>query len=83
MKDKVPCPFCNGKGHTILTGVYAETLTLLRKLTSEKESFIVANQHAEQFGCNPTALNNRLKRLEELGFAKSERYGRQRRYAAR
>lgn len=82
MTDKIPCPHCNGKGHTLLSGVYAETLRILRQRT-KRGRYVVANRDAgEWFDCKPTALNNRLKRLEDLGFAKSEFCGLQRRFVA-
>lgn len=77
--DRVKCPHCDGKGHTELGGVYAETLQRMREHCSQG-GYVVANRDAELFGCNPTALNNRLKRLEELGFVVSEKSGRQRRF---
>lgn len=77
MKDHNTCPHCGGTGKIELTGIYAETLNKMRKL---KFPYIVANQHAEQFGCKPTALNNRLRKLEEHGHVFSERYGVQRRF---
>jgi hypothetical protein len=63
-----------------LTGIYAETLDMMRRLCRAKDDFVVSNRDAERFGCEPTALNNRLARLEELGFVFSERFGRERRF---
>ena len=77
MTDHNTCPHCQGTGKIPLTGIYAETLDKMRKL---KFPFVVANQHAEYFGCQPTALNNRLRKLEEYGHVFSERYGAQRRF---
>jgi hypothetical protein len=79
--DMHQCPFCQGKGQIELNGVYAETLDELRVFT-ESGMAMVANRDADHMGCEPTALSNRLKRLEEMGFARSEWYGRQRRYYA-
>lgn len=79
--DTLPCPHCEGMGQVELTGVYKETLDELRAFTETGLS-MVANRDAEHMGCNGTALSNRLKRLEEMGFARSEIYGRQRRYYA-
>lgn len=73
------CPYCRGSGKVPLNGVYLETLQTMRRLC-KRGAFIVANRDAEKFGCKPTALNNRLARLEELGFIVSEKYGRQRRF---
>ena len=80
LPDFVSCPHCAGRGVYKLTGIYAETLKGLRRLSARPEGYAVANMHAGWFGCNPTALNNRLRWLEEHGFATSEQYGRQRRY---
>ena len=63
-----------------LTGIYAETLQTMRTLLANRDAWIVANKDAKHFGCKPTALNNRLSRLEEMGFVLSERYGAQRRF---
>lgn len=79
MSDHISCPHCKGKGTQPLTGVYAETLKGCRRLC-RKGGYVMANRDAEWFGCGPTALNNRLSRLEELGFLVSEKYGRQRRF---
>lgn len=81
MSDMIVCPTCEGRGQIPLTGVYLETLKILRRLT-RKGSKVVSNKHATKFGCRATALNNRLARLEELGLAQSERYGRERRFWA-
>ena len=79
MKESIPCPHCHGKGSLPLSGVYAETLKGVRRWC-KAYGYLVANQAASAFDCKPTALNNRLRRLEELGFVRSEWYGRQRRY---
>lgn len=80
MTDRHTCPHCNGFGTIPLTGIYADTLDTMRQLSRTGWKFIVANQAAHRFLCKPTALNNRLRRLEELGFVRSERFGRQRRF---
>lgn len=77
----VKCKQCNGKGHVPLTGVYLETLLLLLTRTA-KGLPTVANQQADEWGCKATALNQRLIALEKHGLARSERYGRQRRFWA-
>ena len=79
--DMICCSHCKGTGRVALTGVYAETLRGLRRLT-KAYGYCVANQHAKLFGCNATALCNRLAALERLGFATSERFGRERRFRA-
>jgi len=78
MKTWIKCCYCDGKGETELTGVYAETLRVLR----EQHTFVVANRDAHLFGCKPTALNNRLAWLEKHGLARSERHRRERRFWA-
>lgn len=78
--DTTACPHCNGKGRIPVTGVYAETLRGLRRWCKRPGMFVVANRDAYWFDCKPTALNNRLAWLESHGFARSEKYGRQRRF---
>lgn len=81
MPTAIQCPHCKGKGTIPLTGVYAETLRGVRRLT-KSYGYCVANKHAYLFGCKPTALNQRLAALERHGLLSSERFGRQRRYKA-
>lgn len=76
------CPYCKGTGDMQLAPIYADTLTILRRLTRKADSYVVANADAERFGCEPTALNNRLAGLERMGFAVSEIVSRQRRFRA-
>lgn len=81
MKDFHECPHCQGQGQIPLTGVYAETLAGVRRYCARKGGHVVANRDWKQFDApTPTALNNRLARLEEMGFVFSERFGRQRRF---
>ena len=80
--DVVPCPHCQGRGQVAVTGVYAETLRGLRRWCANTDRHVVANRDAGWFGCKATALNNRLAWLEAHGFARSEKYGRQRRFYA-
>lgn len=72
MADYVPCSHCAGVGHTELTGVFAETLELLRK----QRNALNGVELARLAGCNPTAMNNRLVWLEGHGLAERKRYGR-------
>lgn len=65
----------------MVTGIYADTLLLLESKTTGN-GFVVANRDAAEFGCDPTALSNRLAWLETNGLATSIRYGRQRRFRA-
>lgn len=78
MTDSTLCPWCHGTGQCPLTGVYADTLALLRKQKSE----ITGADLGRLDGCKATAANNRLARLEELGLVMSRRYGRKRLYRA-
>ena len=77
-KVLIKCWACQGRGRVELTGVYADTLRILRA----SRSAVVANRDADRFGCLPTALNNRLSWLEEHGLAQSVRHGRERRFWA-
>ncbi len=77
MADLVPCPCCGGTGLRPLTGVYAETLALLRAAGEATGADL-----ARRVGCKATAMNNRLAALERLGLAVSRRYGRLRLYRA-
>jgi DNA-binding transcriptional ArsR family regulator len=74
----VPCGHCHGHGRVLLTGVYADTLRILRDCSGEHTGADLARIA----GTKPTAMNNRLARLEELGLATSHRYGRKRLYRA-
>lgn len=76
--DRVTCGHCGGTGHIELTGVYADTLALLRRQRAE----ITGADLAKVDGCKETAMNNRLAMLESHGFAKSRRYGRKRLFKA-
>lgn len=79
--ETVTCPRCEGEGVVALTGVYAETLAGVRGWCRKHGGYIVANQAADAFGCEPTALCNRLDRLESLGLLTSETFGRERRFS--
>lgn len=78
--DHTPCKHCHGTGKIPLTGIYLETLQGVRRMCARKGGHVVANRDACLFDCKPTALNNRLSRLEQLGFLRSEMYGRQLRF---
>lgn len=77
-EDVIPCSHCAGEGEITLTGIYADTLAMLRL----QEEEVTAVQLAALDGRNPTAMNNRLTALEGFGFATSRRYGRSRLYKA-
>ena len=72
------CPRCGGSGEVEFNGVHADTLALLRKQRRE----VSGAELARLAGCKQTAMNNRLAYLEELGFAVSRRYGRERLFQA-
>ena len=78
---KVICETCDGTGQRDITGVYEQTYKTLRRLCRRRK-YVVAGRDANVFGCEPTALNNRLAWLEEHGLAVSERFGRERRFRA-
>lgn len=71
----VACPHCKGEGLREITGVYRETLELLRRHTGITGAALAASAR-----CQPTAMNNRLARLEELGLVESTILGRERLY---
>lgn len=76
--DLISCSRCGGAGKIELTGVFAETLTLLRA----QSAALSGVEMAQLANVNPTAMNNRLAWLEAHGFARSEWYGRSRLYRA-
>lgn len=82
MKTFIECGCCGGQGSVTLGEVYEETLRGVRHLCVRQGRYVVANRDAAWFGCKPTALNNRLRRLEELGLVRCEVVGRQKRYTA-
>lgn len=79
VKVSIPCPHCDGSGRKILTGVYLETLSLLRRQTRP----ISGADLARLAGCRGEAMCNRLIRLEGLGLAESTEYGRKRLWRAK
>lgn len=78
-RDLIPCGCCEGSGQVFLGEEYQKTLDLIRK-SFRRPAHVLANRDHKNFGCRPTALNNRLRRLEELGFLTSVRSGRVRRF---
>jgi hypothetical protein len=73
----VTCLCCRGTGRVPLTGVYADTLDLLRR-----SGEVCGAALARAAGCKPSAMNNRLAALERPGLAVSRRYGRLRLFRA-
>ena len=78
--DKVRCPHCSGEGYVRLSGIYLETLKGLRRWCARPGRYVVSNRDAWWFCCKATALNNRLAALEKHGLARSEKFGRERRF---
>jgi Mn-dependent DtxR family transcriptional regulator len=74
----IPCPHCRGTGLVELTGVYADTLLLLRAQSGE----VNGADLARLAGVKGEAMANRLVRLERLGLAVGRRYGRERLWKA-
>jgi hypothetical protein len=78
MSDMHPCAMCKGTGRVPLSGIYADTLALLRKYRNLCGADLAAIAR-----CNGSAMCNRLAALEKMGFATSTRYGRQRLWKAK
>lgn len=76
--ETVPCGCCGGTGRVMLTGVYADTLALLRK----QRQPLNGKQLSELDGCSNEAMCNRLRAIERYGLARSVRHGRERRWTA-
>lgn len=73
----IQCHHCKGAGTTVLSSLYELTLKELRKSGRSTGAGL-----ARRMECKATAMNNRLRRLEQLGLAKSEWDGRERWYEA-
>lgn len=73
------CETCKGTGQKLLTGVYMETLVLLRR----QRVAVYPAALAAMMKCKPEAMANRLSALERMGLATSERYGKLRLYKAK
>ncbi len=67
-----PCPHCKGFGTVELTGVYAETLSLVRQRPGLNGAALAARA-----GCNATAMNNRLTALAKHGLVAGVKFGRE------
>lgn len=74
----IPCGHCRGTGRIELTGIYAETLALLKKQRKPLNGAALA----KLAGCKATAMNNRLVALEKHGLAEGILYGRERLWRA-
>lgn len=73
------CQRCGGCGQVEVTGVYAETLALLRE---SGETYAVALAKLCKCKCKFTSMNQRLKALEVMGLAESRKFGRKRLFKA-
>ena len=69
--DYILCSHCDGEGYVELTGVFADTLELLR----DQPASLNGAELAKIANCNPTAMNNRLVWLENKGLAERKRHG--------
>jgi len=69
----VSCWHCRGSGRVELTGVYADTLALLRRQREPLNGAALARLA----GCSNEAMCNRLRAIERHGLAKSRRHGRE------
>lgn len=78
MTRHVRCGHCGGTGLRPLTGVYADTLVLLRAAGE-----VTGADLARRARCKATAMNNRLAVLERHGPSTSRRYGHKRLYRAK
>lgn len=72
-KIETCCPYCKGTGKTEVTGVYKATLRAL----SRRKREVSGAELGRALHVNGAAMANRLVRLEELGFAKRRRNGRE------
>ena len=72
MPETIKCHCCNGTGRIPFTGIYADTLALLRK----QRDPMTGIELARLAKCEGTAMCNRLAALESMGFAESKPYGR-------
>ena len=74
----ITCPYCHGKGHTVLSSRYEFTLKRLRRLGEATGA-----QIARLLECKATAINNRLWALERHGLVEVVRVdGREKFYRA-
>jgi DNA-binding MarR family transcriptional regulator len=74
----VRCPHCRGSGRVALTGEYLTTFLRLVKVGETTGAEL-----GPLMGIKPTAMNNRLARLEKHGLATSRRWGRKRLFRAK
>ena len=77
-RPEVPCPCCKGTGKVEMSGVYGKTWALLKRQRREINGAALARLA----GCQATAMNNRLVRLQKLGLAIGRWHGRERLWRA-
>lgn len=75
----VACSWCAGTGRVELTGEYRATLDRLAALGRE----VSGAELGRLMGVAPTAMSNRLDRLEDHGLVTSRRHGRKRLFRAK
>lgn len=71
----VECPCCHGTGRAPLTTPLTDTLAVLTAKPVSTAAIHAAVPGSQYFGI--TAVNNRLTKLEAMGFATKERRGRE------
>lgn len=72
------CTCCNGAGVVEISGVYLDTLRLLRGQKSPRSGADLARLA----GCTGEAMANRLQRLAELDLARYQPAGRRKLWTA-
>jgi hypothetical protein len=70
--QSIKCRHCRGRGTIPITGVYADTLTRLRRCDSP----VSGADLAAQMGVSNEAMCNRLRALERHGLTVGRQYGR-------
>jgi len=72
------CGRCHGTGRIQLTGIWLDTLALLRNIKGP----LSGADLARLMGCKNEAMCNRLVALEQMGLSRSRPYGRVRLWMA-
>jgi hypothetical protein len=73
-----PCWQCGGHGHVELSGVYSDTLDLLRRQNTP----LSGSALSKLAGCSNESMCNRLRAIERHGLARSKRSGKERLWTA-
>lgn len=71
----VTCPCCHGTGQAPMTQPLVETLAILTQRPISTADIYAAVPGRDYFGI--TAINNRLNKLQKMGFVASERRGKE------